>query len=198
MSSAMQCLAMKPVAPVTRTEDPMLHPLETRGGSACRLRLLLLLACGDAGLVLFPLGADVPIDQLDHRAGCTIAETVTGLEHTGVAAVPVLVARSENLEKLLDHLLVPQPGCSQPPRIEVAPLGERDVPIHHAPQVLGLGQRRNDLLVADKSGRHVGEHRLAMPTIPAELPAELPVSHRLRPLMWLLRGGSLASPLVSQ
>src|SRR5690606_31709672 len=82
--------------------------------SARRLSFLLLLPCGDAGLVALGLCAGAAVDGLDHSPWRTIAEAESGLEHTSVAAVPLLVAGGENVEQLLDHLLVPQPGRGQP------------------------------------------------------------------------------------
>jgi hypothetical protein len=62
----------------------------------------------------------------------------------------VLVPRSERVEELLGHVLVAQTAGSQTARVEVATLGERDVLVDDALQILGLRQGRHDLLVADE------------------------------------------------
>ena len=62
-------------------------------------------------------------------------------------------------------------------RVQVALLRQRDVLVHHPPQVFRLGQRRDDLLMLDERCDHVGEHRLTVATVTAKAPAELTVSH---------------------
>ena len=42
--------------------------------------------------------------------------------------------------------------------MQVAALGQRHQLLHHRPQLLGLGQGGDDLLVLDQAGGHVGEH----------------------------------------
>src|SRR5262249_57980401 len=73
-------------------------PLRTSGGGG-RSRLGLPLR--RAGILA--LGSDVAVDELDHRHRRRIAVTEAGLEHARVAAVALLVARTEHLEELLDH-----------------------------------------------------------------------------------------------
>src|SRR5256886_802433 len=62
-----------------------------------RLRLLL------HGSGVLPLRRDVAIDKLDHRDSRGIAVAEARLEHSGIAAVAVLVAWAQHLEQLLDH-----------------------------------------------------------------------------------------------
>src|SRR5690606_37840539 len=168
------------------------------GGAIGAPLRLLLLAGSDAGSVVLALGIRIAIDELDDGSRCAVAETESRLQHAGISASSILVTGTEHIEQLLGHLFIAEPRRRKPARVEIAALCERDVLVHHAPQVLGLRQGRHDLLVADEGCSHVGEHRLAMPAVAAELPAEFPVSHCRRPSLWLLRGGSLASPLGSE
>jgi hypothetical protein len=50
--------------------------------------------------------------------------------------------------------------------------------------------------VLDEGGGHVGEHRLAVAAVATETPAHLSVTHFSESFvsLWLLRGGSAASP----
>jgi hypothetical protein len=61
--------------------------------------------------------------------------------------------------------------------MEIAALAERDQSVHHAAQVLGLRQRRLDLLVLDQGRRHIGEHGLTMSRRAAEPAAGKSVTH---------------------
>ena len=58
--------------------------------------------------------------------------------------------------------------------MQVAALGERHQLLDDRPQLLRLGQRRDDLLVLDQRGGHVGEHRLAVARRAVELAVGLP------------------------
>ena len=61
--------------------------------------------------------------------------------------------------------------------MQVAALAEGDELLHHGPKLLGLGQRRGDLLVLDQRRAHVAEHRLAMLRRAVELAVNLAVTH---------------------
>ena len=98
-----------------------------------------------------PFTALVAVDELDDGNGRGIAVAIAGLQHARVAAGAVLVARRQRVEELLDHGLVAHARGGEPARVEVAALGQRDVLVDHALQVLGLGQRGDDLLVPDEA-----------------------------------------------
>ena len=128
--------------------------------------------------ILFAFDGGVAVDELDHGARRAVAVAEAGLQHARIAAGSVLVPGGQSVEQLLGHVLVAQTARSKAARVEVAALGKRDVLVHHALQVLGLGQGRHDLLVTDEGCRQVGEHGLAVAAVAAETPAELLVSHR--------------------
>jgi hypothetical protein len=120
----------------------------------------------------------VAVDEFDHRARGGIAVAEPGLEHAGVAAVALLVAGREHLEELLDHGDIAQFPDRLPARMQAAALAERNQLFDDRVQILGLGQRRNDLLVLDQRGGHVGEHGPAMLGRSVELAIDLAVAHQ--------------------
>lgn len=115
--------------------------------------------------ILFALNAEVAVYEFDHRPGGIIAVAKTSFQNTCVAARTVLVTWAQRIEELLDHVVVAQSARGQASGVQVAALGKRDVLVHHALEVLGLGQRCHDLFVTDERGSHVREHGLAMPAI---------------------------------
>src|SRR5262245_57864431 len=134
-----------------------------------------------AGLVLDALHALVALDKFDDGDGCRIAMAITGLEHAGIAARAALVAGPQGLEELLDHRLIAHARRSKAARVQIPALGKGDVLIHHALEILSLGQRRDDLLVADEGRRQVGEHSLAMTAVAAKPSPQLAVLHLANP-----------------
>src|SRR4051795_5350451 len=70
-----------------------------RSGRGRRFGLRLRLLLHRSGVLTLRL--DVAIDKLDHRDGRGIAVAETRLEHSGIAAVAILVARTQHLEQLL-------------------------------------------------------------------------------------------------
>jgi hypothetical protein len=62
--------------------------------------------------------------------------------------------------------------------VQVAALAERDQLFDDRTQVLGLGQRGDDLLVLDQRRGHVGEHRFAVLGRAVELAVSVSVAHR--------------------
>src|SRR5262249_5827633 len=110
-----------------------------------------------------------------------VAVAEARLHDAGVAAVAVLVARSEHVEELLDHRDVADLGDRLAPRMQVAALAQRHELLDDRAQILRLGQRGGDLLVLDQRGRHVGKHGAAMLGRAVELAVGVTVTHRRGP-----------------
>src|SRR6266700_5923544 len=123
------------------------------------------------------LGGFVAVNKLDHcdRRGIAIAKA--RLEDPRIAAVAILVAGTDHLEELLDHRDVANLRHRLPARMQVTAFAERDKLLDHRPQILGLRQGSDDLLVLDQCRRHVGEHGAAMLRLAIELPMDLAVAH---------------------
>src|SRR6266699_6106214 len=123
------------------------------------------------------LGGFVAVNKLDHcdRRGIAIAKA--RLEDPRIAAVAILVAGTDHLEELLDHRDVANLRHRLPARMQVTAFAERDKLLDHRPQILGLRQGSDDLLVLDQGRRHVGEHGAAMLRLAIELPMDLAVAH---------------------
>jgi hypothetical protein len=56
------------------------------------------------GEIVLAFGVHIAVDQFDHRDRRVIAVAETGLEHAGVTAVAILVARADHLKELLDDV----------------------------------------------------------------------------------------------
>src|SRR5262245_30249372 len=145
-----------------------------------------------AGPVLNTLHALVALDKFDDGDGCRIAMAITSLEHARIAARAALITRSQSLEELLDHRLVAHASRGKQARVQIPALGKRDVLVHHALEILGLGQRCDDLLVADEGRRQVGEHGLAMTAVAAKPSPQLAVLHVANPSSFAARVCGLA------
>src|SRR6185437_2661939 len=130
---------------------------------------------------ILALGVDVAVDKLDHRARRVVAVAEARLHDAGVTAVPLLVARRQHLEELLDLRDVADFGDRLAAGGKIALLAERDELLDDRPQLLRLRQRRHDLLVLDQARGHVGEHRLAVSWLLAKLAVNLAVTHRIDP-----------------
>src|ERR1019366_5625714 len=163
------------------------------GRPGCRFVDLLLLRRPG----ILALGLDVAVDELDHRLRGAVAVTEASLEHAGIAALAVLVARADHVEQFLDHGDVAHFRDRLAARGKAALLGQRDHFFHDRAKFLRLRQGSDDLLVLDQRGGHVGEHGGAMRRMPAELAVKFSVTHRLlsQPLMTQPRRGLLACAL---
>src|SRR5262245_31082809 len=94
------------------------------GALRCGGRRLRLFGRG-AGPVGRTLGVLVAVDELDHRHCGAVAVPETGLEDTGVAPCPLLVARADGLEELLHAGEAADLGDRLPARMKVAAFGQR-------------------------------------------------------------------------
>jgi hypothetical protein len=117
-------------------------------------------------------------DELEvHHLG-RVAATRTELEDAGVAAGPLRVPRSDLLEQLVDReLVLPQRAERLTAGVQVAALGQRDQLLDLGLDRLGLRLRALDPLVLDDLLAEVGQQRLAMGGVAAELVARLLVAH---------------------
>src|SRR3954451_17363642 len=75
---------------------------------------------------ILALGRLVAIDELDHRDGGVVAVAEARLHDAAVAAVALLVARSKNIEELLDHRDVADLRDRLPAGMQAAALAEGD------------------------------------------------------------------------
>src|SRR5215472_15835880 len=148
--------------------------------AAIRLRGLLFDRTG-----VLALGIDVAIDELDHRERRAVAIAEARLHDAGIAAVALLVARADHVEQLLDHRDVADLGDRLAPCVQVAALAEGDQLLDDRTQVLGLGQRRGDLLMLYQRRAHVCEHRPTMLGRAVELAMGVTVTHRRDPFSTL-------------
>src|SRR5215207_10774582 len=124
---------------------------------------------------------DIAVNEFDHSHRGVVAVAEARLEHTRVTARTLLVARPEHLKQLLHHCIVAQGRHGQTTCMQVAALAERNQLLNDGAQVLCLRQRRNDLLVLDQRGGHVGEHRLAVLGGAVEAPTPESMTHWLSP-----------------
>ena len=137
------------------------------------------LSSSAVGPEFLPLGVDVAIDEFDHRHRGRIAVAEARLHHPRIAAIACLVARTEHVEELLHHGDVANLGNRLPAGVQAAALAQGHQLLDDRPQVLRLGQRRDDLLVLDQGGRHIGEHRAPMLGGAVQLAVGKSVAHRL-------------------
>src|ERR1700704_3538729 len=76
------------------------------------------------------LGIDVTLDELDHCDRRVVAVAKARLHNAGIAAVAVLVARTQHVEQLLHHGNVANLRDRLAPRMQAAAISEiRDVPM---------------------------------------------------------------------
>src|SRR5947209_817430 len=109
-------------------------------------------------------------DELEQHHLGGVAAARPELEDPRVAARALAVARGDLLEELVDgELVLPEGRERLPARVEVAALGERDQLLHLGLDRLGLRLRRLDALVLDDLLAEVGEQRLAVRRVAAEL-----------------------------
>src|ERR1700727_3728309 len=146
--------------------------------------------CGLHGAGVLALGLNVAIDELDHRHGGIVAGAEPRLHDPRIAAIPILVARTQHVDQLLDQIGVAQARNREPTRVQVAALAKRYQLFDHRAKVFGLWQGGRDLLVLDERLRHIGEHRLAMLGGAIESPLGVSVVH----LACLLFGSAAAVP----
>jgi hypothetical protein len=107
----------------------------------------------DAGAVVRAFGVFIAVDQLDHGERRVVAMAETGFEDAGVAALAILVALSERVEELHDHIIFLELGSGETTVRKTAFLAERDQLLDDGLELLRLGQGRGDLLVADQRDR---------------------------------------------
>src|SRR5262245_45640847 len=121
-------LTNRRIAPPKRAarSAALFHPFTRFPRSRRRrlFRLCLRLRLRRAGIL--PLRRGVAIDEFDHRDGSGIAVTEAGFEHSGVAAVAVLVAGTQHVEQLLDHADVSHLRNRLAARMQIAAFGQRD------------------------------------------------------------------------
>jgi len=118
-----------------------------------------------------------PVRQAEERERGVVALPEPGLEDAQVPAVPLGVARAEIPEQLLDDIAVAQAVEREAAVGERGLLAEGDHRLDHAPQLLRLGQRGGDLLVAQERHRHVAKHRQAVTRRAVELAQPVSVTH---------------------
>src|SRR5581483_5076959 len=98
-----------------------------------------------------------------------------------ISARPALVARPDRLEELLHRVEVAHGRDRLAAGVQVTALGKRDQLLDDRTDVLGLGQRGDDLLVPDERRRKVREQRLAVADRAAEAAARIVMTHRRTP-----------------
>src|ERR1700737_3644966 len=123
------------------------------------------------------LGIDVAVDDLDHGHWRVVAVAEAGLDNAGIAALPVLVAGSKNIEQFPGLIEVAHLADRLPAHGETALLAERHQLFHDRAQFLRLRQRGDDLLVLDQRRAHIGKHRAPMLGGAIELAMNLAVTH---------------------
>src|SRR6185437_9590867 len=156
---------------------------EPRRSSGALAWVLLEAVDGRAGVLA--LFGRVAVDELDHRHGGVVAVAEARLQDADVAAVAVGVAGSQHGEQLADLLDVTDLADRLAARMQVAALGQRHQLLDEGPQLLGLRQGGDDLLVLDQAGRHVGEHGGAVGGRAAQFAVRDTVAHF--GLSWVLR-----------
>src|SRR5262245_26229960 len=104
----------------------MWGPGSGRAGAESGVCPLVLHGLGPR-LVLAALHLLVAIDQFDDGHRRRVAVAIASLEHPRIAAGPILVARPQGIEQLLDHGLITHARRGQAARVEVAALGQGDV-----------------------------------------------------------------------
>src|SRR3954452_5307462 len=124
-------------------------------------------------------GCPAALDQfeIDHLG--RVARTRAELEDPRVPARALAVARRDLLEQLVDHALVRvlEDRGRLAARVQVTPARERDQLLDLRLDGLGLGLGRLDPLVVDDLDAEVGEQRLAMGAVAAELVTGLLMAH---------------------
>src|SRR3954466_2533532 len=120
-----------------------------------------------------------PSDQFQVNHLGRVRRPRAELEDPRVAARTLLVARGDLLEELVDHALVGvlEDRRRLPARVQVALARERDQLLELRLDRLGLGLGGLDPLVVDDLDAEVGEQRLAVRGVAAELVPGLLVAH---------------------
>src|SRR3974390_3787865 len=126
---------------------------------------------------ILTLCIDVAVDEFDHGARRVVAGAEARLHDAGVAAVPLLVARGENLEELLHHRDVADFRDRLPAGMQIALLTKRNQLLDPRATLLRLRKRGHDLLVLDQRRAHVSEHGAAMSRLLVKLAVNLTVTH---------------------
>src|SRR3954463_1746956 len=120
-----------------------------------------------------------PSHQFDVDHFRAVRHARAELEDPGVAARTLGVARSDLLEELVDHALVGmlEDRGRLAARVQVTLARERDELLDLRLDRLGLGLGGLDALVVDDLDAEVGEQRLAMGAVAAELMSRLLMAH---------------------
>src|SRR5947209_19807680 len=155
------------------------RPLSNRLAEAALGRLFL--ALHRAGIL--PPRIDIAVDEFDDTERRVVAVTEARLQDAGIAAVALFVARPEHVEELFDQRDIAHLRDRLAARMQVAALAERDQLLDDGPQVLGLWQCGDDLLMLDQCLRHVGEHRLTVLGGAVEAALRASMIHRLSPVL---------------
>src|SRR4051812_39649233 len=130
-------------------------------------------------MVVPPMREKVLLDELEQHHLGRVRATRTELEDAGVAARPLAVTRRDLLEQLVDReLVLAERRQRLAPRVQVAALGERDQLLDLGLDGLGLRLAGLDPLVLDDLLAEVGQQRLAVRGVAAELVAVLLMAHR--------------------
>ena len=132
----------------------------SRSGGSGRFGLIFLDALDRTAILA--LGVRIAIDQFDDADRSGVRSADAGLDHAGIAAIAIGVARREDVEQLLQLGVIEEARESVAAIGEAAFLGQGDQLLDLGPKLLRLGKRGGDLLVLDQGRRHVAEHRLTV------------------------------------
>src|SRR3954470_22254402 len=115
--------------------------------------------------------------EVDHFRG--VARTRAELQDPRIAARALRIARSDLLEELVDHALVRvlEDRRRLPTRVQITLARQRDQFLDLRLDRLGLGLGGLDPLVVDDLDAEIGEQRLAVRGVAAELMAGLLMAH---------------------
>jgi hypothetical protein len=140
-------------------------------------------------------GCRIAVNQFDHRHRRAVAIPETGFENPCITAVAFAIACAQYVKQFLHLVFVTNFRHGLTASMHVTTLGQRNQLLSNRPQILGLGQRCNNLLMLDQRSRHIGKHCLAMRACAVELASALSVAHWPSP--WILTSGAASrlSPL---
>src|SRR3954463_3361564 len=127
---------------------------------------------------ILALGADVAVDELDHRDRGSIRRTDARLDDARVAAVAVSVSRSYDVEQLGELSIVHQPRLGEAAVRKATVLGERDQLLDIGTKLFRLRGRGQDLLVLYERCSHVAEQGRTVAGGALKLTAANTMAHR--------------------
>lgn len=117
------------------------------------------------------------VNQLHESHGRVVALTEAHLQHAGIAAVAVRVARTDFGEQLDHRVAIAQTGKRQTLVREGGLLAQRDQGFDDAAQFFRLRQRGLDRFVRDQRNGHVAEHGKTVTAGAVELTQAITVTH---------------------